>query len=571
MEHIFISYSRKQLYFAEAIALHLQKEGIDIWFDLQQLGAGSDWATTLKNGYENCKRLVLVVSQTALDSKYVEMEWNTARQRGREVILAVVEDVEIPEKLRDCAVIDFRTNFNAAIKRLASYLTGSLPRPTDRINTVSKFPYSLHLPLPIWFTILSLMWPYVWMLVLTLSTLREFPNQGQPYAIVAAIVFGVLAFATGIHRFWKHNLEHQGVRNLGAFAIIVQMLLMLMALALNSPFAGLISFCLFLNVYFYFWFTKRSAPLLRWYAAGQAPQQLRRRCHAKLAGKNTPLAEETLKSTPVDFFLHNDPADRPMASHIAQVLKQAGHREVNDASKAQKNLYLISNRTSQKIVEQASNDGTNNDIFLVGSSIDWSDSLNSAGKTQFVDLREHDVNDLKVLANSLSNLELWRRQYALEATPTKFETFAAPGGVQFYRFLSYAQVASFLSTALLLLYTGPRIGAVLPLFFGAGIFFLTERTLQRRVPAVVALGVLAGLPLLLAALNGQPAAAYPNLLLVGVVLYNGRFWFPSAAPLAKDAIGMDKDGKSKMWGRVLVIVLTIVNFIISLLPLWTNS
>ena len=72
MEHTFISYSRKQLYFAEAIALHLQKEGIQICFDLQQLGADADWASALKEGYENCKRLILVVSQSTLASKYVE-------------------------------------------------------------------------------------------------------------------------------------------------------------------------------------------------------------------------------------------------------------------------------------------------------------------------------------------------------------------------------------------------------------------------------------------------------------------------------------------------------------------
>ena len=235
MEYTFISYSRKQLYFSEAIALHLQKEGIEIWFDLQQLGAGTDWASALKNGYGNCNRLVLVVSQSALASKYVEVEWDTAHQNGREVILAVVEDVIIPEKLRDCAVIDFRTNFNSAIKRLASYLNGKLPRPTDRISNQSKFPYPLHLPLPIWFTIISLMWPYVWVLVLTLSTLNEFPNQGQPYLIAGSIVMGIIVFAAGVDRFWKHNLEHQALRNLGAIAIIVQMLLMLMALAIQSP------------------------------------------------------------------------------------------------------------------------------------------------------------------------------------------------------------------------------------------------------------------------------------------------------------------------------------------------
>lgn len=570
MEYTFISYSRKQLYFAEAIALHLQKEGIQTWFDLQQLGAGTDWASTLKNGYENCQRLVLVVSQAALDSKYVEIEWDTARQKGREVILAVLEDVHLPDKLRDCAVLDFRTDFNSAMRRLVSYLTGNLPRPKDRISAPGKFPYPLRLPLPIWFTIISLLWPYVWMLLLTLSTLREYPGQVQGYMILGSLVLGILAFAAGIDRFWKHNLEHQGLRNLGAFAVIIQMLLMIFALALQSPFSLPIIICLALNVYFYFWFVKRSAPLLRWYAAGQAPQALRRRCHAGLAVGGAQLAEETLISEPVDFSIHNDPADRPMARHIAKILRAAGHREVEGGS-AQKRLYLITNRTSHKMVEEAGKDGTDNGIFLLGSSIDWSESLEDAGKTQFVDLREHDANDVKVLASSLSNMDAWRRQYALEATPTRFEAFAAPPSVQFYRFLAYLQAASFLSTGLLLLYAAQWIGALFPLLFGVGIFFVVERALQRRVPLSIALGLLAGLPLLLAVLNGQTLAAIPNLLVVGVVLYSGRFWFPSPAPFVKDSLGMDRDGKSRAWGRVFVVVLIIVNLAISLLQLQNNS
>ena len=66
----FISYSRRQLYFAESLALHLQKEGIDVWFDLQQLQAGSVWADGLSDGIAEADRLVLVVSEAALASTY---------------------------------------------------------------------------------------------------------------------------------------------------------------------------------------------------------------------------------------------------------------------------------------------------------------------------------------------------------------------------------------------------------------------------------------------------------------------------------------------------------------------
>ena len=63
----FISYSRRQLYFAESLALHLylQKEGINVWFDLQQLQAGTVWSESLKKGVGEASLLVLVVSQAS--------------------------------------------------------------------------------------------------------------------------------------------------------------------------------------------------------------------------------------------------------------------------------------------------------------------------------------------------------------------------------------------------------------------------------------------------------------------------------------------------------------------------
>jgi hypothetical protein len=72
-------------------------------------------------------------------------------------------------------------------------------------------------------------------------------------------------------------------------------------------------------------------------------------------------------------------------------------------------------------------------------------------------------------------------------------------------------------------------------------------------------------------LNGQFLVALPNAVIVGAVLYSGRFWFPAFAPLAKDAIGMDKDGKSKVWGRVFIIIVIIITLVINVLQMRANS
>jgi TIR domain-containing protein len=63
MGYIFMSYSRRQLYFAESVVLNLQRAGLEIWFGLQKLSPGIDLASALKDGYSNCDKLILIASR----------------------------------------------------------------------------------------------------------------------------------------------------------------------------------------------------------------------------------------------------------------------------------------------------------------------------------------------------------------------------------------------------------------------------------------------------------------------------------------------------------------------------
>jgi hypothetical protein len=47
-QRFFFSYSRQQLYFAEAVAHSLKRLGADVWFDLQQLEPGTLWQDDLQ-------------------------------------------------------------------------------------------------------------------------------------------------------------------------------------------------------------------------------------------------------------------------------------------------------------------------------------------------------------------------------------------------------------------------------------------------------------------------------------------------------------------------------------------
>ncbi len=71
---LFLSYSRQELYFAEAVAQKLLDAGFDVWFDIQQLESGIDWKKAIDDGLANCDAMVLVASQALVIShKYLSV------------------------------------------------------------------------------------------------------------------------------------------------------------------------------------------------------------------------------------------------------------------------------------------------------------------------------------------------------------------------------------------------------------------------------------------------------------------------------------------------------------------
>jgi hypothetical protein len=47
---LFISYSRKDYYFAESLAFHLLKRGVPAWLDVKDLSPGGFWERDLQAG-----------------------------------------------------------------------------------------------------------------------------------------------------------------------------------------------------------------------------------------------------------------------------------------------------------------------------------------------------------------------------------------------------------------------------------------------------------------------------------------------------------------------------------------
>src|SRR4051794_36888207 len=116
---IFVSYSRKEYFFTESLVLHLQRNDIDAWFDVQQLEPGIGWKTDIQDGLQKCKALVLVASQASLTSPYVKLEVQAALEAKKPIYVVLFEAVVLPPELaHPTSLIDFTQGFDRGLSLL---------------------------------------------------------------------------------------------------------------------------------------------------------------------------------------------------------------------------------------------------------------------------------------------------------------------------------------------------------------------------------------------------------------------------------------------------------------------
>lgn len=134
---VFVSYSRRDFYFAEQLAVALGRRGLAVWFDVHELAAGTDWSAAIDRAIVECDSFVLVASPAALESSDVERERAQATQLGRPQV-AVLAGRPMVSLAPSIPTYDLRSSF----KRGAGALAGDLAkgRQTGRRPRV-RLPY----------------------------------------------------------------------------------------------------------------------------------------------------------------------------------------------------------------------------------------------------------------------------------------------------------------------------------------------------------------------------------------------------------------------------------------------
>ena len=83
MATVFLSYSRKDHFFAELVQRELADKEISVWKDSGQLLAGENWQTAIDRGISDSFAILVVLSPSSTESAYVTYEWASAMGRGK--------------------------------------------------------------------------------------------------------------------------------------------------------------------------------------------------------------------------------------------------------------------------------------------------------------------------------------------------------------------------------------------------------------------------------------------------------------------------------------------------------
>lgn len=134
MPSVFISHSSKDKKFVAILAKALNDRGIVTWVDDWRIKVGQPIPGRIAQGISRSDFFLIVLSQAATESRWVENELNSAyfeatRQSKDSVLPVLLEKVEIPTLLRSVKYADFSESFDKGLNDLL----GSLEINEDEI------------------------------------------------------------------------------------------------------------------------------------------------------------------------------------------------------------------------------------------------------------------------------------------------------------------------------------------------------------------------------------------------------------------------------------------------------
>jgi hypothetical protein len=138
MNEIFISYSRRDGGFVDALKSSIERNGFSAWVDREDIRGGDAWRAEISRGIRECHSFIAVLSNSFVSSNSTTKELNLADKHKRPIIPVLYEQCVIPHfqeyQLAGLQMVDFSIQpFDAAMNELLRAL-GSTRGLRERVQ-----------------------------------------------------------------------------------------------------------------------------------------------------------------------------------------------------------------------------------------------------------------------------------------------------------------------------------------------------------------------------------------------------------------------------------------------------
>lgn len=133
-KRVFISYSSKDRDAAERVRANIPNM-FDVWFDSERVQPGSSISDEIKEGLNSSDYYVILISENAIQSSWVQVEiaaaFELAGEKRISVVPVLLQGSELPIVFKGLLYIDFRKSFASGLTALKDFLLSQVSLISD--------------------------------------------------------------------------------------------------------------------------------------------------------------------------------------------------------------------------------------------------------------------------------------------------------------------------------------------------------------------------------------------------------------------------------------------------------
>ncbi|MBN1964921.1 MAG: toll/interleukin-1 receptor domain-containing protein [Anaerolineae bacterium] len=115
---LYLCYTREDALLVTQLAEDLADLGVEVWFDLNEIAPGADWAVAQEAAIKASEGMVFVLSPEAMTREHMRHEINLAFENGKPVYLAAARRAPYREWMKGMPLADFRESYEAGLDAL---------------------------------------------------------------------------------------------------------------------------------------------------------------------------------------------------------------------------------------------------------------------------------------------------------------------------------------------------------------------------------------------------------------------------------------------------------------------